>query len=244
MSGLMLYWSCLHSYTPYARGLRFCLVDNTMDNSQEEIGKTFIVYRAMNEFSYYILLIIYAYNTGISRLRSYTRLRLYVRLWSKDVSSVVYMTPVARHDSGCMHDSSQKTRLRSEGMTPVVRATPAVVCLTLVGRHDSGCMRDSGQKTWLQSYAQFRSKDVTLVVCPTPIARRDSSRMLDFGRKMRLWLYTRLRSYSPTLVTLPDSNRHHNYDRISWLRSCITALVEEHAACLTSSSVKDYAWSS
>jgi hypothetical protein len=143
--------------------------------------------------------------------------------------------------------------LRLEDVTPIT-------CPTLVGRRDSGCIRDSsrlldsGQMTRLRlkdvtrscarlwSHARLQSEDVTLVVCATPIVcptsigRRHSGRMPDSDWK--IWL----QSYIPTPVTLPDSSRHHDSGNISWLQSCIMALVEERAACLTYSFVKDYAW--
>jgi hypothetical protein len=76
----------------------------------------------------------------------------------------------------------------------------------------------------------------TLVVWPTPVGRRDSGRMPDSSQKTWLW------SYILTLVPLPDSGQCHDFGRISWLRSLITAIVDEHAACLTTSTVKDFAW--
>jgi hypothetical protein len=73
----------------------------------------------MNEFSYYILRIIHSYDAGISQLRSYAQLRSHARLWSEDITMVVYPnfgrpsrlrsmsqlqtylpTSVAHHDSG------------------------------------------------------------------------------------------------------------------------------------------------
>jgi hypothetical protein len=88
----------------------------------------FIVFRAMNEFSYHILPIIHSYNIGISRLRS------------EDVTSV------GRSDFGRMRDSNRKTRLRSYARLRSEDVTP-------VGRSDFGRMRDSNRKTRLRSYA-------------------------------------------------------------------------------------------
>jgi hypothetical protein len=51
-----------------------------------------------------------------------------------------------------------------------------------------------------------------------------------------------LRSYIPTPVALRDSGQRHDSDRISRLRSRITALIVEHAACLTTLDVKDFTW--
>jgi hypothetical protein len=70
----------------------------------------------------------------------------------------------------------------------------------------------------------------------------DSGRMHDFGHmpdsdwKMQLWLYARLRSEDMTLGVYPDSGRIYR------LRSCITTLVDERAAYLTTSAVKDFVW--
>jgi hypothetical protein len=88
----------------------------------------------------------------------------------------------------------------------------------------------------------LRSEDVTSVVCPTPVRRHDSDSMPDSGRRMQLWSYARHRLYILTLDALPYSGRRHSFDRISWLRSRITALVDERATCLTTSAVKDFAW--
>jgi hypothetical protein len=65
----------------------------------------------------------------------------------------------------------------------------------------------------------------------------NSDHMPDSGQ--RIWL----RLYIPTPVTLSDSDRRHNFRCISWLRSHITAPFDERAACLTTSAVKDFAWS-
>jgi hypothetical protein len=108
----------------------------------------------------------------------------------------------------------------------------------------------------LRSYARLQSEDTTpvvsttLIVCSTPVGRRDSGRMSNSGRKTWLWSYARLRSKDMTLIVYPDSNCtsrlgwRHDSDRISWLGSCITTPVKEHATCLTNSYVNDYAWSS
>jgi hypothetical protein len=63
----------------------------------------------------------------------------------------------------------------------------------------------------------------------------DSGRMLDSGQKKRL------RSEDVTSVIYPNSGRTSRLQLTSQLRSCITALVDEHVACLTNLSVKDYA---
>jgi hypothetical protein len=60
----------------------------------------------MNEFSYHILPVIHASTVGISRLRSYARLR------SEDATTVICPTPVRRYDSGRI------SRLRSHFLTP------------------------------------------------------------------------------------------------------------------------------
>jgi hypothetical protein len=94
-------------------------VDNTMNGSQEEIGKLFILFRTLDKFSYHILPIIPAYNAGISWLRSYSWLWSHAWLRSEDMTLVIYpdfgrtsrlrsmsqlqmslLTPVAHHDSG------------------------------------------------------------------------------------------------------------------------------------------------
>jgi hypothetical protein len=80
----------------------------------------------MNEFSYHILPIIHAYNTCISWLWSYARLR------SKDTAPVVCSTPVRRRVSSRMPDSSRKKWLWSYILTPV--ALP-----DFGRRHDSDC---------------------------------------------------------------------------------------------------------
>jgi hypothetical protein len=76
----------------------------------------------------------------------------------------------------------------------------------------------------------------------TPVGRCDSDRMPDSGRKTRLWSYARLQLYILTPDALPDSGRRHDTGRISWLRSRIMASVDEHAAFLIISAVKDFAW--
>jgi hypothetical protein len=61
-----------------------------MNDSQEEIGQLFILFRTLDKFSYHILPIIHAYNAGISRLRSYARLRTHAQLRSEDMTLIVY----------------------------------------------------------------------------------------------------------------------------------------------------------
>jgi hypothetical protein len=95
--------------------------------------------------------------------------------------------------------------------------------LTIIHAYNAGI-------SWLQS------EDTTLIIRLTPVRGRDSSRMLDSGRKIWLQLYIL------TLDALPDSGWRHDSDRISWLQSRITALVDERDACLTTSAVKDFAW--
>jgi hypothetical protein len=167
----------------------------------------------MNEFSYHILPIIHAYNTGISQFWAYAQLQL------KDVTPVICPTSVER----C--DSSRKARLRSY---PWLH--------TLVRRCNSGRMPDSGRKTWLwsytrlQSYARLWSEGVAPVVCLTPIRRCGSSRMPDSDRKAQLWSYARVQLYARlrsedatpvvclTLVALHSSDpRSYN---ISYLLIC------------------------
>jgi hypothetical protein len=70
----------------------------------------------------------------------------------------------------------------------------------------------------------------------------DFGRMRDFGRMPNSDRKIRLQSYISTLVALLDSGRCHNFRHISWLRSRITTLVNEHATCLTTSAMKDFAW--
>jgi hypothetical protein len=70
---------------------------------------------------------------------------------------------------------------------------------------------------------------------------RDFGHMADSGRKMRLRSYARLQSEDMTLIVYPDFGRHHNSDLISRLRSRITALADERAACLTTLAVKEFA---
>jgi hypothetical protein len=84
----------------------------------------------------------------------------------------------------------------------------------------------------------------TLVVGPTLVGRHDSSRMNDSDRMPDSDRKIRLRSYIPTPDAFPDSDQHHDSGRISRLLLCITTPVDECVACLTNSSVKDYAWSS
>jgi hypothetical protein len=60
---------------------------------------TFYLFKAMNEFSYHILLIIHVYNAGTSQLRSYTQLRLYARLRLHFLTSVDVMTSVVSPNS-------------------------------------------------------------------------------------------------------------------------------------------------
>jgi hypothetical protein len=93
-------------------------MDNSTNDSQEEIGWPFILFRTLDKFPYHILPIIDAYDAGISWLRSYARLRSHAQLWSEDMTPVVYLdsdrpsrlwsmsqlrtyllTPIAHHDS-------------------------------------------------------------------------------------------------------------------------------------------------
>jgi hypothetical protein len=59
---------------------------------------------------------------------------------------------------------------------------------------------------------------------------------------VRLLSHARLQSYIPTPVALPDSGRRHNFGCLSWLWLRIMTSVNEHAAYLTTSDVKDFAW--
>jgi hypothetical protein len=95
---------------------------------------------------------------------------------------------------------------------------------------------DFGRKTRFRSFDWLRSKDTTLIVCQTLIEGCHFCLMPDFGQKIWLQLYIL------TLDELPNSGRCHDSNRISWLRSCITALVDENAACLTTSAVNDFTW--
>jgi hypothetical protein len=118
----MLYGSRLRGYTPYVRGLQ-CGPAKWIILRIARKGKLpnpFILFGAMNKCSYHILLIIHAYNAGISWLRSYARLRLYTRLWSEDVTLVVCSTLVGRYDSGHTSRLRPTSRLWSNLLTPVV----------------------------------------------------------------------------------------------------------------------------
>jgi hypothetical protein len=70
----------------------------------------------------------------------------------------------------------------------------------------------------------------------------DSGCMPDFGRMpdsdQKIWLW----SYISTLVALSDFSRRYNFECLSWLRMCIMTPVNECAACLTTSPVKDFVW--
>jgi hypothetical protein len=88
--------------------------------------------------------------------------------------------------------------------------------LAIIHAYNTGISR-------LRSHVRLRSKDMTSVI-------------YDSGWK--IWL----RSYIPTPVVLPNSDRRHNFGCLSWLRLHITTLVNEHAACLTTSAVKDFVW--
>jgi hypothetical protein len=123
--------------------------------------------------------------------------------------------------------------------------------LTSVGRCDSDHMPDSSRKTWLWSYAWLQSYARLWSKYPTQVRRRNSD------WKTRLWL----KGVTPVVCLTPIGK--YDFGHISWLRSQFptlvnittlivspklrshnTAPVEEHIACLTNSSIKDYAWSS
>jgi hypothetical protein len=112
----MLYWSCLHGYVPYTRGLRSGPAEWIIlwMARKRKLANSFILFVAMNKFSCLILPIIHAYNVGISWL------------WSEDETPFVCLTLVGRHNFDHMPDSGWRTwlwsyaRLRSEDMTPIV----------------------------------------------------------------------------------------------------------------------------
>jgi hypothetical protein len=75
-----------------------------MNGSQEEIDQLFILFRTLDKISYHILLIMHAYNAGISWLRSYVWLQSHASctswLWSTSQLRMSLLTLVVHHDSG------------------------------------------------------------------------------------------------------------------------------------------------
>jgi hypothetical protein len=101
MPHMMLYRSRLHGYTPYAQGLRSSPADwiILLMARNGKLANPCTLFGAMNKFLYLILLIIHAYNTGISWLRLYAQLRSYARFWSEDATPIVCPTQIRRYDS-------------------------------------------------------------------------------------------------------------------------------------------------
>jgi hypothetical protein len=146
MPHLMLYRSRLHGYTPYAWGLRSGPAGWIIlwMAHKVKLANPFILFLALNKFSCLILPIIYAYNTGISRLR------LYARLWLQDVTLIVYLTPVRRYDSGHI------SRLQSHFSISVKRNDSSRIswlwlCITAPVNEQATCLTTSAVKdfAWL-----------------------------------------------------------------------------------------------
>jgi hypothetical protein len=118
----MLYGSRLHGYTPYAQGLWSVLAEWIILRMAHKgkLANPFILFRAMNKFSCLILPIIHAYDTGISRLRSYAWPWWYAWLWSEDTTSIVCPTPIG------IYDSSRISWLQLHFLTPIDVMTPVV----------------------------------------------------------------------------------------------------------------------
>jgi hypothetical protein len=143
----MIYRPCLRGYAPYTQGIRSSLTEWIIRQiaRMRKLANLFILFRAMNNFSYLILPIIHAYNAGISQLQ------LHARLWSED------LTPVGWRNSDHMPHSDWKmqlqsyARLRSHVRLRLEDATP-VVCPTSIGRYDSGRISLLWSTSRLRSY--------------------------------------------------------------------------------------------
>jgi hypothetical protein len=123
----MLHGLDLHGYGPYARGLRSDPIEwITRWIAHKRKSTNLLSYsKQWISFSYHLLLIIHAYNAGISWLPSYTRLQSQARLQSKD------MTHVALPDFGRCHKFGRISWLRSHIMTLINECTACLTTLAM-----------------------------------------------------------------------------------------------------------------
>jgi hypothetical protein len=117
----MLYGSHLRGYVPYTRGLRSGRTEWIILRiaHKKKLANSFILFGAMNKFSCLRLPIIHAYNVGIFRLQSYARLRSEHTTPIVCPTLVICLTPVGRHDFGCISWLQTHFPIPVDIMTPV-----------------------------------------------------------------------------------------------------------------------------